>query len=656
MDNLVSDENAILEMLNQDLEEEVADGESQETEYEKQIDSEEETPDFDDTDRDPDYSPESENTNQLAENIKKIIARQTEDNVTVRKKRKCSKADSGKSSTRISKTVTGTTVQSKIISIDKDKIAGKNGFIWNRDATSNFTSKVTAKNIVHVKVGPTAESSKALDPLACLKLFFDEDILSKILIHTNQEIERQRSKYSDKHHANISNVTAKEIHALIGLLVLTAAMKDNHVRTDLLFNTTYSGTRYRATMSESRFKFLINCLRFDNTETRATRLQNNRFAPISEVWQMFIENCKTKYVPGVNITIDEQLIGFRGRCKFRMYIPSKPDKYGLKLVAMCDSESKYLLNAMPYLGKGTVPQDENAGTYFVQQLTRIIKGSHRNITVDNWFTSVPLAQNLLKEFGLTLIGTIKKNKRELPEELVNIKYKDRTVGSSMFLFSEDVTVVSYKGAENKLVTLISTVHGDTETNPTNGKPTIIMDYNATKGGVDSMDQMCHAMSCNRKTQRWPLCFFYNMLNIAFINAYVIYSFNKLKQPGQKVMSRTDFMIQLHEQLTIDQQRQRLSIPNLRRGLREIVSSVTTAYSEPVPTQSESNTSAVADSDPIPGTSQSNSSASRKYCDFCSYKKRRKTSTECTNCQKYICGEHQGAKLCKECTVTVAMRS
>lgn len=224
---------------------------------------------------------------------------------------------------------------------------------------------MAARNIVHVKVGPTAGASKAIDPLACLKLFFDEDICDKILINTNKEIQRQRSRYSHKNHGTISDLTAKELHALIGILVLTAALKDNHVRTDLLFNTAYSGSRYRATISEPRFRFFINCLRFDNTETRATRMATNRFAPISEIWEMFIENCKTKYVPGLNITIDEQLIGFRGRCKFRMFIPSKPDKYGLKLVAMCD-ESKYRLNAMPYLGKGSVPQDENAGAYFVE--------------------------------------------------------------------------------------------------------------------------------------------------------------------------------------------------------------------------------------------------------------------------------------------------
>ena len=39
-------------------------------------------------------------------------------------------------------------------------------------------------------------------------------------------------------------------------------------------------------------------------------------------------------------------------------------------------------------------------------------GSKINITGDNWFTSVPLVKDLLEK-GLTYVGTIRKNKREM---------------------------------------------------------------------------------------------------------------------------------------------------------------------------------------------------------------------------------------------------
>ena len=57
------------------------------------------------------------------------------------------------------------------------------------------------------------------------------------------------------------------------------------------------------------------------------------------------------YIPGPHITVDEQLLAFSDRCAFRMHIANKPANYGIKLIMACDAESKYMLNAMPFLGK-----------------------------------------------------------------------------------------------------------------------------------------------------------------------------------------------------------------------------------------------------------------------------------------------------------------
>ena len=53
------------------------------------------------------------------------------------------------------------------------------------------------------------------------------------------------------------------------------------------------------------------------------------------------------------------------------------------------------------------------------------------------------------------------------------------------------------------------------------KPEIIMDYNMTKGGVHTVDQMCSNYSVARITKRWPMAIFYSLMNIAGINAQVL---------------------------------------------------------------------------------------------------------------------------------------
>nr|CAH7769240.1 unnamed protein product [Callosobruchus chinensis] len=70
--------------------------------------------------------------------------------------------------------------------------------------------------------------------------------------------------------------------------------------------------------------------------------------------------------------------------------------------------------------------------------------------------------------------------------------------------------------KNSAVILLSTLHDLGITDESSQKPEIL-DYNATKGAVDTMDQMCSAYSVARITRRWPLVIFYALLDIAGIN-------------------------------------------------------------------------------------------------------------------------------------------
>lgn len=106
-------------------------------------------------------------------------------------------------------------------------------------------------------------------------------------------------------------------------------------------------------------------------------------------------------------------------------------------------------------------------------------------------------------------------------------------------------MVSYKPKPNKLVVLLSSMHLTSSVNESTYKPEIIHCYNSTKGAVDTFDQMCANMSCNHKTKRWPMCVFYNLVNMACINSYILYSHNVISYGG-KPLSRKMFIIELHK--------------------------------------------------------------------------------------------------------------
>jgi hypothetical protein len=57
------------------------------------------------------------------------------------------------------------------------------------------------------------------------------------------------------------------------------------------------------------------------------------------------------YEPGENLVIDETIIGFRGRAPFRVFMPAKPKKFGLKVWMLVDPLTNYVYNMKLYTGK-----------------------------------------------------------------------------------------------------------------------------------------------------------------------------------------------------------------------------------------------------------------------------------------------------------------
>ena len=104
-------------------------------------------------------------------------------------------------------------------------------------------------------------------------------------------------------------------------------------------------------MSLVHFKFLLRCLQFDNWHTREERIVHNKFATVAKIWDIFLINLRRACIPDDCITVNEQLVKYRGRIPDRTYILSKPRKYGLKMFWACESSSGYVLKNIPYGGK-----------------------------------------------------------------------------------------------------------------------------------------------------------------------------------------------------------------------------------------------------------------------------------------------------------------
>lgn len=145
----------------------------------------------------------------------------------------------------------------------------------------------------------------------------------------------------------------------------------------------------------------------------------------------------------------------------------------------------------------------------------------------------------------------------------------------------------------------------------NGKliPETVKYYNNTKYAVDVTDQMARKYSVKAGSRRWPLHVFYNILDLAAINAWILY-----KETTGKSIPRKSFLFQLAEELARD------------------------ARSD---TSGEKLEQEALDSVPTNTTPNSNK---RKWCQIGSCNNN-KTNNICHKCRKYVCGKCTSKKIC-----------
>ncbi|CAK1583895.1 unnamed protein product [Parnassius mnemosyne] len=509
---------------------------------------------------------------------------------------------------------------------------GRNRYKWSKVPPSR--SRVPAHNIIiHLPGlrGPALVKNE-ISPLEAWSCIFTEDMIELILQHTNEKI----TNYSENYTSNsvyTYHVTREEILAFIGLMFLTGIFKSAREDARGIWSTKTRGRPiFRTVMSLNRFLFILSCLRFDEQLTREERKKTDRLALISELFNKFIKNCITNYSCSEYVTVDEMLVPFRGRCIFRTYMKSKPAKYGLKIMCLCDAKTHYLYNAFIYSGK---EQTSRANTLLIPTrnvltLTEPIYQTNRNVTGDNWFSSIELV-DALKQKGLTYVGTIRKNKREIPLQF--LPHRSRPALSSIYGFQKDKTLVSFVPKKNNSIALISSMHHETVTNPETKKPEIIEFYNSTKGGVDALDQKCAAYSVNRRSQRWPTTIFCAMLNISGVNSHVLYCASN----PQKRMSRYKFLEELGYALVTPHVMNRRSMTNLSKELKDMIDKFLREVGVELP-----------EDQPAQGPSQ-NKRPKKSRCHLCPRLKDSNTPRVCSKCMKNVCRNHSvDVIVCAKC--------
>lgn len=174
-------------------------------------------------------------------------------------------------------------------------------------------------------------------------------------------------------------------------------------------------TKFGTIISRNRFEILLQMIHFaDNSQIDKT----NRLFKLGTLIDDVMFNLNMRMKPGKSFCIDKSLIEFMGRLSFKQYIKNKRNKFGIKLFKLCIHPC-YTLAVKVYCGKEAT-SDFNVSSKIVQELSEPFLNFGRSLVVDNWYTSVELAE-LLNRQQTHLVGTLRNNRKSNPKEVTKKK-------------------------------------------------------------------------------------------------------------------------------------------------------------------------------------------------------------------------------------------
>jgi hypothetical protein len=171
---------------------------------------------------------------------------------------------------------------------------------------------------------------------------------------------------------------------------------------------------FGATMSLKRFQFLLSHIRFDDITLREEGKRHDKFFPAREIFEEFNEACTEALQCGDQLCVDEDLYRNFGRgFDFKQYNPSKPSKYGFLYRVLNDSRLAYTYRAAIYAGRPVAEPTENYISGVEEIVCELLRRygaknelKGRNLTTDRFYTSVDLAETLLKAGVYMLVRKI----------------------------------------------------------------------------------------------------------------------------------------------------------------------------------------------------------------------------------------------------------
>ncbi|KAL4720302.1 hypothetical protein ACJJTC_001832, partial [Scirpophaga incertulas] len=489
------------------------------------------------------------------------------------------------------------------------EIIPDDGDIYTFNWTNNRQTFVGRRESFTKTSGPTFLVTERTRPVDVFDKMFDEEFIDRLCTETNRyaiqklALLREQNKLSSKSRFSRWTPTDRdEMVSFLAVQILQGLYPLVEEESYFCFNGFGTLQYFGKIMSYNRFLLLKTMLHFVDNQT----LQDTtRLCKIRPVVDYFNHKFSSLYMPSQEIAIDESLLKWHGRLNFAQKISSKAAQVGVKTYELCESSSGYLWKFFVYAGKdkpttsttdnndgrendetpdrtdgneaidrldddntndrpdndgidrpatGGTDRPTNATAKIVYDLIEPLLHRGHTLIMDNFYNS-PLLLRSLKRQKTDCYGTLRLNREFVPESVKTMTKTELRQGEVVATYCSDLSVMVWRDAN--IVSMISTYHNlqigtNDKYNRATYKPSIVLDYNKTMGGIDRKDKFLSAQPMERLRNRvWYKKLFRRMCNSAIFNCYVIFSsvFRKISHRQFRTTLAED-LLKRHRQIDL----------------------------------------------------------------------------------------------------------
>ncbi|KAL2086003.1 hypothetical protein ACEWY4_019323 [Coilia grayii] len=401
---------------------------------------------------------------------------------------------------------------------------------------------------------PVPEHPKPLTPYEYFQQYVPSEMFQLITTMTNMYAEQ--SAVRGYKHASVS-----EIEALVGLHMAMGVLGLPRVR--MYWSSRIYIGLFQDTLSRDRFFQLRTNLHVVNNNERPSD-NTDVFYKVRPLYDSIRKRCLELQMEE-NLSIDEQIVPFRGKLSVLQYVKGKPEPWGVKVYFLC-GKSGLAYDFLIYQGATTELSDQSKkilghGAAVVTHLCQRIQNPNHKLFFDNFFTTYNVLE-VLSGKNIQAAGTARVCRFANPPLKADKEMSKKGRGSHDEVRSRDGKVVLVKWFDNRSVVLASNFVGVGEEDEIERweqkagefvkikRPEIVKLYNESMGGVDKFDQLISLYRTTIRSRKWSLRMITHAFDVAVVNSWLEYRRDQELQGTQpkQVMDLLQFKMAVAEAL------------------------------------------------------------------------------------------------------------